>query len=116
MIDPSQNPGPFELESTQLGALPVIDRFLERMDLPGILGRWLPGADARTTLPVAAVIGVLVRNLAVEREPLYGLAGWARRFEPGLLGLAPAGRASYSTTTASAAPSTSCSMLIAGRC
>jgi len=89
MIDPSQDPGPFELESTQLGALPVIDRFLTRMDLPGILGRWLPGADARTTLSVAAVIGVLVRNLAVEREPLYGLAEWAGRFEPGLLGLGP---------------------------
>jgi len=87
MIDPSQIPRPFELESTQLGALPVIDRFLTRMDLAGVLARWLPAGDARTTLSVAAVIGVLVRNLCVEREPLYGLAQWAGRFEPGLLGL-----------------------------
>src|SRR6266849_1685418 len=37
-------------------------------------------------LPV--VIGVLVRNLALGREPLYGLAAWAARFDETLLGLA----------------------------
>jgi transposase len=77
----------FELESTTLGALPVIDRFLARMDLPGTLARHLPAGDPRTTLAAASVVGVLVRNLCVEREPLYGLAGWASAFEPGLLGL-----------------------------
>ena len=88
MTDPSQATGPFELESTSLGALPVIDRFLARIDLTGALERHLPAIDARTTLPAAAAVGVLVRNLCVEREPLYGLAGWAGAFEPGLLGLA----------------------------
>jgi transposase len=81
--------GPFELESTGLGALPVIDRFLARIDLAGTLERHLPAADGRTTLPAATAVGVLVANLCVEREPLYGLAGWAAAFEPGLLGLAP---------------------------
>ncbi|PZS13644.1 MAG: IS1634 family transposase [Pseudonocardiales bacterium] len=79
---------PFELASTSLGALPLIDHFLARIDLPGILARHLPGGDARTTLPPATAVGVLVRNLCVAREPLYGLAGWAAAFEPGLLGLA----------------------------
>lgn len=89
MTDPHQAAGPFELASSQLGALPLIDRFLQRIDLPGTLGRHLPAGDARTTLPAATAIGVLVRNLCVEREPLYGLASWAGAFEPGLLGLAP---------------------------
>jgi transposase len=88
MIDPQQVTGPFELRSSQLGALALIDHFLARMDLPGALARHLPAGDARTSLPAAAVIGVLVRNLCVEREPLYGVAGWAGAFEPGLLGLA----------------------------
>jgi transposase len=94
MTEPNLEPrrtlpaGPFELESSSLGALPVIDHFLERIDLPGMLARYLPGEDARTSLPAATAIGVLVRNLCVEREPLYGLAGWASAFEPGLLGLA----------------------------
>jgi transposase len=79
---------PFELESVELGALPLIDRFLARIDLAGVLERHLPAGDARTTLPAATAVGVLVRNLCVAREPLYGLAGWAAAFEPGLLGLA----------------------------
>jgi transposase len=80
---------PFELASQALGALPVIDRFLERIDLAGTLERHLPAGDRRTTLPAATAIGVLVCNLCVAREPLYGLAGWAAGFEPGLLGLEP---------------------------
>ena len=84
---PEDAAGPFELASTQLGALPVIGLFLERIDLAGTLERHLPAGDARTTLPAATAIGVLVCNLCVAREPLYGLAGWAAGFEPGLLGL-----------------------------
>lgn len=87
MHAPEDAAGPFELESTGLGALPVIDRFLARIDLSGALVRHLPAADGRTTLPAATAVGVLVANLCVEREPLYGLAGWAAAFEPALLGL-----------------------------
>lgn len=89
MSGPQQQAGPFELQSTGLGALPVIDRFLARIDLTGVLERHLPAGDARTTLPPATAIGVLVRNLCVAREPIYGLGGWADGFEPGLLGLGP---------------------------
>jgi len=85
---PEDAAGPFELESTGLGALPVIGQFLGRIDLAGTLARHLPAGDARTTLPAATAVGVLVCNLCVAREPLYGLAGWAAAFEPGLLGLA----------------------------
>ncbi len=81
--------GPFELESSGLGALPIVDRFLQRMGLQARLERCLPAGDARVSLPAARAIGVLVRNLCVEREPLYGLSGWAAGFEPGLVGLAP---------------------------
>ena len=74
MVDP-QTPGPFELESTRLGALPIIERFLERMSVAALLDRHLPTGDARVSLPTSTVIGVLIRNLCLEREPLYGLAG-----------------------------------------
>ncbi|MCA1678081.1 MAG: IS1634 family transposase [Actinobacteria bacterium] len=78
-----------KLESQRLGALPIVDRFLGRMNVAALLDRHLPAGDARVTLPAANVIGVLVRNLCLEREPLYGLAEWADGFEPGLVGLAP---------------------------
>ena len=38
-------------------------------------------------MSAAAAIGVLIANLCVEREPLYGLGEWAARVRPGLLGL-----------------------------
>ncbi len=82
-----ETPGPFELQSTRLGALPVVDRFLERMSVAALLDRHLPAGDARVSLPTATAIGVVIRNLCVEREPLYGLADWAGSFEPGLTGL-----------------------------
>jgi len=80
---------PFELRSQHLGALPIVDRFLGRAGVERVLARYLPSADARVQLPAAAAIGLLVRNLCVAREPLYGLAEWAERFDPALLGLAP---------------------------
>lgn len=83
-----QQQPPFGLRSQRLGALPIIDRFLRRAGLERVLSRYLPPADRRVALPAAVAIGLLVRNLCVAREPLYGLAEWAGRFEPGLLGLA----------------------------
>jgi transposase len=92
MMEPDQTPsqaGPFELRSSKLGALPVIDRFLARIGLQALLERYLPARDERVALPAAAAIGVVVRNLCVAREPLYGLAEWAGRFDAALLGLGP---------------------------
>ena len=78
---------PFELRSQRLGALPVVDHFLRRIGLQPLLARHLPPGDPRVALPAGVAIGLLVRNLCVAREPLYGLREWAERHDPGLLGL-----------------------------
>jgi transposase len=78
---------PFELTTQRLGALPIVDHFLGRIGLQELLERHLPAGDRRVMLPPAVAIGLLVRNLCVAREPLYGLAEWAERHDPGLLGL-----------------------------
>src|SRR6266508_4977946 len=80
---------PFELHSQRLGALPIVDAFLARAGVERVLSGYLPPGDRRVVLSAAAAIGVLVRNLCVAREPLYGLAEWAERYDPGLLGLGP---------------------------
>jgi len=85
--DLPQSPQPFELGSQQLGALPIVDAFLARAGVTRVLSRYLARGDARVALAPAAVIGVLVANLCVARQPLYGLGDWARRFDPALLGL-----------------------------
>lgn len=79
----------FELVSRRVGALPVINHFLVRIGLDALLGRYLPGDDARYRLAPAAAVRLVVINLALGREPLYGLGGWAARFDPAPLGLAP---------------------------
>lgn len=82
--------GQFELGSQVLGALPIVGCFVERMGLGALLERYLPSAGGRCSLSAARAIGLVVRNLCVSREPLYGLGEWAGRHHPRALGLASA--------------------------
>ena len=75
----------FELRTRQLGALPIVDWFCDRLGLGGLLEAVVPHDDARLLLAPAAAIGVLVRNLVLAREPVYGPSrstrarwGWPR--------------------------------------
>src|SRR5204863_2129546 len=77
-------------ESLEVGAAPVVRRFLDRLDLPGLFGRHLPRLRGRQPdLPTATVLCVLLSNLLLARAPLYGIAAWAARFVPEHLGLLP---------------------------
>ena len=77
-------------ESLEVGAAPVVRRFLERLDLPGLFDRHLPRLPGRQPeLPTSTVLCVLLSNLLLAREPLYGIAAWAARFVPEHLGLLP---------------------------
>ena len=77
-------------ESLEVGAAPVIRRFLERLDLVGLFDRHLPPLPGRRPeLPTSTVLCVLLSNLLLAREPLYGIAAWASRFVPEHLGLLP---------------------------
>src|ERR1035438_3314434 len=75
------------LVSRALGGLPIINHVLDRLGLPALLAGVLPSGDARQKLAPAAAIRVVVTNLVLGREPLYGLGEWAARYDPGLLGL-----------------------------
>jgi transposase len=76
------------LRTSRLGALPIVCHFLARMRVGLLLERYVPDSDPRVGLPAARAIGVLVRNLCVCRQPLYGLSEWAGRYDRGVLGLA----------------------------
>src|ERR1039458_9472481 len=79
----------FELASRALGALPIVGRFLDQLGIEAILERHLPDGDVRVLMAAARTIRVLVANLCLEREPLYGIGEWAERFDPAALGLEP---------------------------
>jgi transposase len=85
-IDPDQ----LSVHQTRTGALPVVGALLARLGFDELMASALPDPDARCGLEPAKAIGVLVRNLALGRFPLYGLDEWAQGYEPSLLGLAGA--------------------------
>jgi len=77
------------MQSYQVGALPLINRILERMRLREILSEHLPPDDPRLELPTVSSLLVLVRNVLLSRQPVYGVAEWAAGFAPDLFDLWP---------------------------
>ena len=75
------------LRSATVGALPVVNRLLRRMRLEEFFRDALPREDGRTKLSPTKALLVLLRNLLLSREPIYGLGEWAARHAPDLLGL-----------------------------
>jgi transposase len=75
------------LHSRIIGALPIINRILQRCQLRQILWRHLPLEDCRHRVPTATAILLMVRNILISREPLYGIGQWAAAFVPELLDL-----------------------------
>jgi transposase len=76
-----------QLRSYEVGALPLLQRIVERMQLQRILSEYLPRDDSRTELPTVTALLVLFANLLMARQPVYGVGEWAALFPPDLLGL-----------------------------
>ena len=75
------------LISKAVGPLPLVNRFLERLQIKSLLTKFVPAGDRRQRLAPATGLGVLLRNVLLSRKPLYALAEWAQRFDAPLLGL-----------------------------
>jgi transposase len=94
--DPRPDPGQTALAaggtltSLRVAALPVLDRLVARLRLDQFLRDHLPREDSRSRVPTATALLLLLKNLLISREPLYGVGEWAARYVPGLLGLTPA--------------------------
>jgi transposase len=76
------------LTSYRVGALPIIDRLLERMRLDEFLRSYLPRADRRCRIAPTIGVILLLKNVLLCREPLYGIGEWAARYAPEVLGFA----------------------------
>jgi transposase len=75
------------LRSATVGPLPLVNRLLRRMRLEDFFRDALPKEDGRTKLSPTKTLLVLLRNLLVSREPIYGVGEWAARYAPDLLDL-----------------------------
>lgn len=73
----------------EVGAVPILNRVLERMQLQEMLTRHLPPDDGRTKIDTPRVVLLLLKNLLISREPMYGVAEWAQNFGPDLFDFWP---------------------------
>ena len=75
------------LTSHRVGSLPLINRILERMRLRDFLEAYLPRRSRPPAVPYVQMIEVLLRNILLSREPVYGVVEWAQEYAPDLMGL-----------------------------
>ena len=76
------------LRSYTIGALPILNRMIERLELEEFFQTYLPAPGRRGRLCAAKSLLVLLRNLLVSREPIYGGGEWAARLAPDVVGRA----------------------------
>src|SRR5215471_2937799 len=77
----------FTLRTERLGPLPLINHFIERTGLDGVLDRYVP-SGARCVVPHARALGVLLRSIIIEREPIYRQQQTVQAFASGMFGIA----------------------------
>jgi transposase len=80
-------PQAFELRTERPGPLPLVNHYVDRLGLPALFDRFVPTPDGRTRLPYATGLGILLRSVLTEREPLYRLGEVVGTFAPEGFGL-----------------------------
>ena len=84
---PALSPAELGVLAERLGPLPLINHLLQRLGLAELLERHVPTADGRSTVSHAQALGVLLRSIIVEREPIYRQQETTRGFAAGLFGI-----------------------------
>ena len=87
IMDKPMTPQPFELRKERLGPLPIVNNFMERLGIDTLLEEFVPTEDARVDLPYAKGLGVLLRSIIVEREPIYRQQETVHTFAPRMFGV-----------------------------
>jgi transposase len=80
----------FGLWTERLGPLPLINHFFQRIGLEQLLDKHVPTRDRRSAVAHAQALGVLLRSIIVEREPIYRQQETAVGFAHELFGLSAA--------------------------
>ncbi|MBK7237143.1 MAG: IS1634 family transposase [Sterolibacteriaceae bacterium] len=73
-------------KSSGWAPLPLINHFIERVGVQQALARHIP-SDTRCTVTHATALGVLLRSIIVEREPIYRQQETVHGFASGMFGV-----------------------------
>ena len=76
------------LEIHRLGPHPIIEHFLDQVEVARILDKHIH-SNREGDLSHGRAICVLIHNVLVSRDPLYRLTEWAEPIDPQALGLTP---------------------------
>src|SRR5262252_4121404 len=76
----------FALLHERLGPLPIINHFIARTGLEDALDRYVLSTP-KCTVPHARALGVLLRSIIVEREPIYRQQETVHGFASGMFGI-----------------------------
>jgi transposase len=77
------------LVSQRLGPLPLVNHFVRRLRLDEHLDRYVPTRDRRIRLTDARGLGILLRSILVERDPIYRQQETVATYAPEAFGLEP---------------------------
>jgi transposase len=83
-------PRPGELLTVRcerLGPLPLVNHYLDRLGIAEWLARFVPRPRVHQSLDPARALGVLLRSIIVEREPIYRQQETVKTFAPRAFGL-----------------------------
>lgn len=76
-----------ELRCFQIGAVPLLNHYFQRLSLAELLRQQLPPDDVRQVISTERIVLLLVRNVLLSRQPLYGIPEWTARHAPELFDL-----------------------------
>ena len=77
MIGQVARSGSHTVRSYQVGAVPILRSILDRMALTDKFRQHLSKETSRMRVPTAETLQVLVANILVARQPIYGVGEWA---------------------------------------
>jgi len=67
----------------------MINQILDRIGLESFFEKHLPADGPRMKIPTRRGLRLLIQNILLSREPIYGLGEWAQRHAPDLTGIPP---------------------------
>ena len=87
MVGQVARSGNHTVRSYQVGAMPLLRRVFDRMALVDVLRQHLPKETSRMRVPTAETLQILVANILIARQPIYGVGEWATGYGADLFGL-----------------------------
>jgi transposase len=75
-----------KLDSKSISGLPIVNHFMSRLNLADALDKFVP-SKPNMAFKHSEAIALFVRNILIERQPLYNLAQWSKQYDVKWIGL-----------------------------